>query len=234
MGELNTILPCETCARDCFRLFPTISLLAVSPEGRNRMTPQKKQPRFKISKLEERIAPKITAVQINGGGNTPNGNANGVPTTNLNPPAPRLPARTKSHVRRRCRRRECERQWSCRARGAYSLARSRYGDERGRTRQSSAGNIVPPHKEDPVQQPRRRTSRNGSTIRKLEQRIAPRRATSRRGSSRPGIRHSAGQQQQPGQQRQVESALNRHRAARAASPGVANVGRTRRRENTAR
>jgi hypothetical protein len=24
-------------------------------------------------------------VQINGGGNTPNGNANGVPTTNLNP-----------------------------------------------------------------------------------------------------------------------------------------------------
>lgn len=47
---------------------------------------QKKQPRrFKISKLEERIAPKITAVQINGGGNTPNGNANGVPTTNLNP-----------------------------------------------------------------------------------------------------------------------------------------------------
>ena len=47
---------------------------------------QKKQPRrFKISKLEERIAPKITAVQINGGGNTPNGSANGVPTTNLNP-----------------------------------------------------------------------------------------------------------------------------------------------------
>jgi hypothetical protein len=47
---------------------------------------QKQQPRqFKISKLEERIAPKITAVQINGGGNTPNGNANGVPTTNLNP-----------------------------------------------------------------------------------------------------------------------------------------------------
>jgi len=47
---------------------------------------QKKQPRrFKISKLEERIAPKITPVQINGGGNTPNGNANGVPTTNLNP-----------------------------------------------------------------------------------------------------------------------------------------------------
>ena len=45
----------------------------------------KKQNRFKISKLEERIAPKITAVQINNGGNTPNGNANGVPTYNLNP-----------------------------------------------------------------------------------------------------------------------------------------------------
>lgn len=28
---------------------------------------------------------KITSVQINGGGNTPNGNANGVPTTNVNP-----------------------------------------------------------------------------------------------------------------------------------------------------
>ena len=49
------------------------------------MQQQKKQSRFKINKLEERIAPKITAVQINGGGNTPNGNANGVPSTNLNP-----------------------------------------------------------------------------------------------------------------------------------------------------
>ena len=39
--------------------------------------------RFKIEKLEERIAPAIVAV--NGGGNTPNGNANGVPVTNLNP-----------------------------------------------------------------------------------------------------------------------------------------------------
>jgi hypothetical protein len=28
---------------------------------------------------------KITDVQVNGGGNTPNGNANGVPTTSLNP-----------------------------------------------------------------------------------------------------------------------------------------------------
>jgi len=41
--------------------------------------------RFDIEKLEERIAPAIVAVQINGGGNTPNGNANGVPVTNLNP-----------------------------------------------------------------------------------------------------------------------------------------------------
>jgi len=37
--------------------------------------------RFRIVKLEERIAPTIVAV--NGGGNEPNGNANGVP--NLNP-----------------------------------------------------------------------------------------------------------------------------------------------------
>ena len=41
--------------------------------------------RFDIQRLEERIAPAITGVQINGGGNTPNGNANGVPVTNLNP-----------------------------------------------------------------------------------------------------------------------------------------------------
>ena len=41
--------------------------------------------RFNIQKLEERIAPAITGVQINGGGNTPNGNANGVPTTYVNP-----------------------------------------------------------------------------------------------------------------------------------------------------
>ena len=45
----------------------------------------KKQNRFKIKKLEERIAPKITAVQVNNGGNTPNGNANGVPVVNENP-----------------------------------------------------------------------------------------------------------------------------------------------------
>ena len=41
--------------------------------------------RFYIAKLEERIAPKIVAIAVNGGGNTPNGNANGVPTTNFNP-----------------------------------------------------------------------------------------------------------------------------------------------------
>ena len=41
--------------------------------------------RFSIQPLEERIAPAITGVQINGGGNTPNGNANGVPETFLNP-----------------------------------------------------------------------------------------------------------------------------------------------------
>jgi hypothetical protein len=36
--------------------------------------------KFRIEKLEERIAPAIT--QVNGGGNTPNGNANGIPATN--------------------------------------------------------------------------------------------------------------------------------------------------------
>lgn len=41
---------------------------------------EKEESRFKIERLEERIAPTIT--QVNGGGNTPNGNANGVPYTN--------------------------------------------------------------------------------------------------------------------------------------------------------
>jgi hypothetical protein len=36
--------------------------------------------RFQIEQLEERIAPAIVAV--NGGGNTPNGEANGVPRLN--------------------------------------------------------------------------------------------------------------------------------------------------------
>jgi hypothetical protein len=42
-------------------------------------------PRFNILKLEERIAPAIVDVKLNGGGNTPNGQANGVPTVSLNP-----------------------------------------------------------------------------------------------------------------------------------------------------
>jgi len=46
---------------------------------------QEKKDRFRIDQLEERIAPAIVAVQINGGGNTPNGNANGGPITNVNP-----------------------------------------------------------------------------------------------------------------------------------------------------
>jgi len=44
-----------------------------------------KPSKFRIEALEERIAPAIVAVQVNGGGNMPKGNANGVPTTNLNP-----------------------------------------------------------------------------------------------------------------------------------------------------
>jgi hypothetical protein len=48
----------------------------------------KKQNRFKIQKLEERIAPvgdNWTSQKQNGGGNTPKGEANGVPTVNTNP-----------------------------------------------------------------------------------------------------------------------------------------------------
>ena len=41
---------------------------------------QQKQNRFRVEKLEERIAPAI--LQVNGGGNIPNGNANGVPASN--------------------------------------------------------------------------------------------------------------------------------------------------------
>ena len=52
-------------------------------EGEKKVAPPRR--RFSIQRLEERVAPAITAVQINGGGNTPNGNANGVPVTNLNP-----------------------------------------------------------------------------------------------------------------------------------------------------
>jgi hypothetical protein len=47
--------------------------------------PQKKQNRFKINRLEDRIAPAITDIKVNGGGNTPGGNANGVPETSVNP-----------------------------------------------------------------------------------------------------------------------------------------------------
>ena len=48
------------------------------------MQDQKKQSpqtsRFNVKKLEERIAPAI--LQVNGGGNVPNGEANGVPASN--------------------------------------------------------------------------------------------------------------------------------------------------------
>lgn len=49
------------------------------------MEPQKEKEeeqksRFQIEPLEERIAP--TILQVNGGGNTPNGVANGVPYLN--------------------------------------------------------------------------------------------------------------------------------------------------------
>jgi hypothetical protein len=44
-----------------------------------------KKSKFRIEKLEERIAPAITTTHVNGGGNTPSGNANGVPETSVNP-----------------------------------------------------------------------------------------------------------------------------------------------------
>jgi len=46
---------------------------------------EKKGGKFRIETLEERIAPAITTTHVNGGGNTPNGNANGVPTVSTNP-----------------------------------------------------------------------------------------------------------------------------------------------------
>jgi len=42
--------------------------------------PRQPKPRFSVVKLEERIAPAI--MQVNGGGNVPNGQANGVPASN--------------------------------------------------------------------------------------------------------------------------------------------------------
>jgi hypothetical protein len=35
--------------------------------------------------MEKVVAGRITTIQVNGGGNTPNGNANGVPTVSVNP-----------------------------------------------------------------------------------------------------------------------------------------------------
>jgi hypothetical protein len=46
---------------------------------------EEKKSRFHIENLEERIAPSITTIHVNGGGHTPNGNANGVPTVSVNP-----------------------------------------------------------------------------------------------------------------------------------------------------
>ena len=44
------------------------------------MQDQKKEKRFTVRKLEERIAPKI--LQVNGGGHVPKGEANGIPASN--------------------------------------------------------------------------------------------------------------------------------------------------------
>lgn len=50
---------------------------------------------LKAKELKQVSGAKITPVQINGGGNTPNGNANGVPTTNLNPAGTAPPGQNK-------------------------------------------------------------------------------------------------------------------------------------------
>jgi hypothetical protein len=54
------------------------------------MEPKQPAKKFAIRKLEERIAPKIA--QVNGGGNTPNGEANGIPASN---PAGQPPGQNK-------------------------------------------------------------------------------------------------------------------------------------------
>jgi len=41
--------------------------------------------RFQIAKLEPRIAPAIITTHVNAGGNTPKGQAHGVPTIATNP-----------------------------------------------------------------------------------------------------------------------------------------------------
>ena len=53
------------------------------------------QKKFQIKKLEERIAPAITTVHTNGGGNTPKGEANGVPSSNVNPSGSAPPGQNK-------------------------------------------------------------------------------------------------------------------------------------------
>jgi hypothetical protein len=54
-----------------------------------------KKSKFRIETLEERIAPAITTTHVNGGGNTPNGNANGVPTVSENPAGQQPPGQNK-------------------------------------------------------------------------------------------------------------------------------------------
>ena len=54
--------------------------------------------RFRIENLEERIAPAITTIHVNGGGNTPNGEANGVPTVSVNPAGHAPPGQDRKSV----------------------------------------------------------------------------------------------------------------------------------------
>jgi hypothetical protein len=45
--------------------------------------------------LDQVVAGAITTTQVNGGGNTPNGNANGVPTVSVNPTGKAPPGQNK-------------------------------------------------------------------------------------------------------------------------------------------
>ena len=51
----------------------------------------------KLSKeqMDKQVAGAISTTQVNGGGNTPNGNANGVPTVSVNPTGKAPPGQNK-------------------------------------------------------------------------------------------------------------------------------------------
>jgi hypothetical protein len=60
---------------------------AAEQQAKSEQRESQESKRVKLSKKElaKITAGKITEVKVNGGGNTPNGNANGVPSENQNP-----------------------------------------------------------------------------------------------------------------------------------------------------